>query len=240
MINSEWYPPIGDKEYKGILHPFPKSYCDLLLKNKVILSKRIGNRVYVSKQSIENFKNKFNIEDYYTTEECDIKLLENQFKYDYFLKGGIPNPTPLGYEVSVKKLYEKNYFQKDKYISKYILKSSFDKCIETLKKELYQIKRAEMINDRLPLSFKIEIDSWKYAVTQIKDREKHSITTIEKPKKPTLSNDKMLSIEKVVDKLLKDSERSFQSNETLKKIVKTPSIKKSFKNKVPILGKRKK
>ena len=35
----------------------------------------------------------------------------------------------------MKSLYEKGYFQKDKFISKYITKISFDKCMLRLRKE---------------------------------------------------------------------------------------------------------
>jgi len=125
---------VGIKEFKGILHPFPPTYCDLLLKNKVIVSKKMGNKTYIFNKSIKKFQKDFNIKDYYTPKECGDILSENGFIVDKISYNGSPS-SQFDFDISMKTLYAKGYFEKDKFISKYIIKVSFDKCMLRLRKE---------------------------------------------------------------------------------------------------------
>lgn len=126
---------VGIKEYKDILHPFPPTYCDLLIKNKVIVSKKVGNKTYIFNNSIKKFKRDFKMKDYYTPKECVDTLSKYNFIVDKISYNNSSLSSNFDFNISMKSLYEKGYFQKDKFISKYITKISFDKCMLRLRKE---------------------------------------------------------------------------------------------------------
>lgn len=153
-------------QMKVMLEYIPNSYCSLLLENNVIQSITIGNKKYVYKSSIRSFQKKFNRANYYTSSECVEILKDNYLIVDknvYFHM----SVSRLDFTVSVKKLYEKGFLKKDRFIGKYITKESFDNCVKKLKKmcgmeDQWSPKEMEEMEERIAKSVRENPPKFKH------------------------------------------------------------------------------
>lgn len=233
-MEISFYPPISLMEYQNRLNYIPKTYCSLLLSNKVIVSKKIGTKTYVAEKSLNVFQKNFNLSEYLTVKECNDRLSEEKLKDDFILIKYFGMKKYFEFDVNPTQLFQRGYIQMDKFIGKYITKSSFDVCINRLKKE----KQSMEVNHQSDIEYKRKqsflqseidnvlqpkIDGWLKDMVSSK-RKKIEFTT----PKPTLSKTELKHIKEVVEEKLKSSTVKLKSipNEKSKTNAKTKGIKK--------------
>lgn len=221
--DNEFYPPISLSEAKEILSFLPSSYCNILIKNGVLKSETIGNKIYVTENSIEKFKEQFDINAYYTLSQCNEKLTELDLKDDYHMIKYMSVIPKFDFNVSVKTLVEKKFLVLDRFVGKYISIHSFNSCVVVLKGIIAfnKIKRNEeeksaFIQSEIELRLKPQMDIW--------DTEYfHSVRNhIAYDKlKPTLSDDEIKEIEEIAESKFKIVDPS--TNGDIKRLSKSSS-----------------
>jgi len=212
MIN-EFYPPISTLEMQKMMSYLPPSYCKILIEKRLVKSKQIGKKTYISEKSIQSIKDKFKLEDYYTVEECNSMLTEMELKdnYDMIRYGAV---RKFDFNISVKQLVEKNYLQLDDYVGKYITKHSFDECViklKTLIKENEIIKcemnKKSFIEKEAEKLLDIPTKEWLFELKKSKDAN----LTFNKLK-PTLSKEESLKLNEEAERLYGYKNKGISNN----------------------------
>ncbi len=188
-----FHPPLFLEELRDALHPLTPADCNALIDNKHIISKKIGKKIYYSRESLESLKKAFNFNDYYTfAEVADILNEENLSGY-YDLFGFNINPT---------NLIEHKYITLDNFIQKYIFKKSLDNAIPVLLKtkanleaanneKKAQIKLEKIIEFKKEELLKPKLD--EYTKARFFSKLNNTVLTIDEP---SLSQEEVSQIEK--------------------------------------------
>ena len=188
-----FHPPLFLEELRDALHPLTPADCNALIDNKHIISKKLGKKIYYSRESLKSLQEAFNLNDYCTFTEVTDILDEENLSGNYDLFGFNINPT---------NLIEHKYITLDTFIQKYISKKSLDKSLPVLlrtKANLEAIQNKE--KTQLALTKIIESKKEELLQPRIEEYQKtmlhskiHKIAlTVDEPK---LSDEELLLIEK--------------------------------------------
>ncbi len=188
-----FHPPLFLEELRDALHPLTPTDCNALIYNKHIISKKLGKKIYYSRESLKSLQEAFNLNDYYTFAEVTDILNESNLSgyYDLF-----------GYSINPINLIEHKYITLDTFIQKYISKKSLDKSIPVLlrtkanleatqNKEKTQLELTKIIESKKEELLQPRRD--KYLKDIIHSKLHKTELTVDEPK---LSDEELLQIKK--------------------------------------------